>query len=110
MFHVKRNVGINGRRITVHATQCYIILYVTGLNHFLVISFLRPAHILMLSFFLFFVAIRCLERKALVKSAFLQGINITLALIVPTLATVGTFCMHVATGKDLSTPQVCNSK
>ena len=55
----------------------------------------------------FFVAIRQLERKALVKGAFLQGLNIALALICPTLATVGTFCVHVATGKDLSTSQVC---
>lgn len=54
-----------------------------------------------------FVAIRQLERKALVKGAFLQGLNISLALICPTLATMGTFCVHVATGKDLTTSQVC---
>ena len=55
-----------------------------------------------------FVAIRQLERKSLVKGAFLQGLNIALALICPTLAAVGTFCVHVATGKDLTTSQVCH--
>lgn len=55
---------------------------------------------------LFFVAIRHLERKVLVKGAFLQGLNISLALLVPTIATVGTFSVHVATGKNLTTSQV----
>ena len=41
------------------------------------------------------------------KSAFLQGLNVTLALIIPTVATVGTFCVHVASGKDLTTSEVC---
>lgn len=59
-------------------------------------------------FVVYFVAIRQLERKALVKGAFLQGLNISLALICPTLATVGTFCVHVAAGKDLTTSQVCH--
>ena len=54
-----------------------------------------------------FVAIRQLECKSLVKGAFLQGLNIALALICPTLAAVATFCVHVATGKDLTTSQVC---
>lgn len=48
-----------------------------------------------------------MERNALVKSAFLLGLNMTLALIIPTVAVVSTFCVHVATGKDLSTSQVC---
>ncbi|KAL9976502.1 hypothetical protein ACROYT_G013811 [Oculina patagonica] len=50
-------------------------------------------------------AIRYLERKVLVKGSFLQGLNIALALVVPTTATVGTFCVHVATGKNLTTSQ-----
>ncbi|KAJ7381467.1 hypothetical protein OS493_001605 [Desmophyllum pertusum] len=50
-------------------------------------------------------AIRHLERKALIKGAFLQGLNISLALLVPTIATVGTFCVHVATGKNLTISQ-----
>lgn len=54
-----------------------------------------------------FAAIRRAERKALVKGSFLQGLNMAVALIIPTMATVGTFCVHVAAGKDLSTSQVC---
>ena len=54
-----------------------------------------------------FAAIRHAERKALVKGSFLQGLNMAVALIIPTMATVGTFCVHVAAGKDLSTSQVC---
>lgn len=42
------------------------------------------------------------------KSAFLQGLNISMALIVPTIATVATFSVHVATGKNLTTSQVIN--
>ncbi|RMX50857.1 hypothetical protein pdam_00017257 [Pocillopora damicornis] len=45
------------------------------------------------------------ERKHLMKSAFLQGLNISMALIVPTIATVATFSVHVATGKNLTTSQ-----
>lgn len=60
--------------------------------------------------FLFFVflGIRHQERKHLMKSAFLQGLNISMALIVPTIATVATFSVHVATGKNLTTSQVIN--
>ncbi|CAH3042269.1 unnamed protein product [Pocillopora meandrina] len=49
--------------------------------------------------------IRHQERKHLMKSAFLQGLNISMALIVPTIATVATFSVHVATGKNLTTSQ-----
>lgn len=61
-------------------------------------------------FFLFFVflGIRNKEREHLMKGAFLQGLNIAMALIVPTIATVATFSVHVATGKNLTTSQVIN--
>lgn len=64
--------------------------------------------IINLLLFFVFLGIRHQERKHLMKSAFLQGLNISMALIVPTIATVATFSVHVATSKNLSTSQVIN--
>lgn len=49
---------------------------------------------------------RAQERKALTKSGVLQGINMSIALIVPTIATVATFSVHIAIGETLTSAQV----
>lgn len=49
---------------------------------------------------------RAQERKALTKSGVLQGINMSVALIVPTISTVATFSVHVAMGENLTSAQV----
>ena len=49
---------------------------------------------------------RALERKALSKAAILMGINMSFTSLVPTLATVATFSVHVAVGKSLKASEV----
>ncbi|XP_032226749.1 ATP-binding cassette sub-family C member 5 [Nematostella vectensis] len=51
------------------------------------------------------VAKRTEERNALTSAGLLQGINMSIALIIPTVATVASFSVHIATGQNLTSAQ-----
>ena len=53
-----------------------------------------------------FIDIRSKEKKLLVRLLFMTAINMSMALLLSSIAPVATFAAHIAFGKDLSVSDV----